>query len=1157
MSEIEELEAAIAALESQRQLLGEAVVDTALRPLRQRLHEVMAASRSETMKLVTVVFSDVVGFTAMSERLDPEDVRRLMAGYFETWTETVERHGGVVEKFIGDAVLAVFGLPTAREDDAERAVRAAWEVVGKGTDGFEMRVGVNTGRALVSTLDERRGELVVVGDVVNTASRLQGAAPPGGVLLSDETWRLSRHAFVARPQPPLVVKGKRDPLRTYVVDRPKPRALRLTATDVTAPLLGREAERAELLAAVDRVTADHAGLHTVLISGEVGIGKTRLLAELDADLDRDPRPFIYLRGRAAPSTASQAGALWRDVVASRFDVAADDPLDRALAKLSGGIAAVVSLSPEEIEAVEVTLGLRRLPTGSDAEATRFVGIRAVARLLHEYARRGPVVILLEDLHWADAASLDVMAEVLARVATDRVLVVATTRPEWFEGTARWTDAGRLDVLRLDPLDASDIVGVVGRMIDTDAPHEVIEAIADAADGNPFYAEELARMLQETAAADASVAAGGGWADLLAKVPTTLIGVLQARLDALDIEERRLLQRSSVVGRVFWSAPVERMDVTAVDRRLASLTRRDLVRRQHPSAFVTTSEHAFKHALVRQVAYDTLLASERRRFHAIVAEWLAEITAGAAREDDYAAVIAEHYERAGRPAPAATWYRRAGDAAAAQFANGDALRNYAGAARLQAEANAPAEERLAVLLDLERLHDLAADRDDQRAVLDRAEAPAGEIGARARVTVLLRRSELAIAEARYDEATALAQAALDLLDEASDAALVAEAEFCLGRISFSLAQLGVAETHLSRAVDAARQLGLDRLEADATRYLGLVLDGRADYGRSADAFGRALELATRVRDRRLQAMCHNSLGVGLLNAGEVAAAERQLREALRIREEIGDFVGASASRHNIAVLLFERGELPAARAEFAREFELCRATGERNGEAAALLGVGAAAALMGDHAAARDALAESCVLLDRLGDDPGLSEATTYLGHVDRVEGRYDEARRRLSEAEALAAREGFDRDRSFALGELARVELDEGRPQAARELAELAAALAGNDADCAITADAAHALAIASTSDPESAVAVVDRLLDRLGSSETSAGPRAFAWAACATVLEGVGDASTAATLARRGYDEVVARAATFDADDARRYLEHVPDHAALGALADRLDPRS
>jgi tetratricopeptide (TPR) repeat protein len=334
---------------------------------------------------------------------------------------------------------------------------------------------------------------------------------------------------------------------------------------------------------------------------------------------------------------------------------------------------------------------------------------------------------------------------------------------------------------------------------------------------------------------------------------------------------------------------------------------------------------------------------------------------------------------------------------------------------------------------------------------------------------------------------------------------------------------------------------------------LVFDARADYDRSTDWFGRALDLATRSGDRRLRGMCHNSLGVGLLNSGDGVTAEYHLREALRLREEIGDSTGASASRHNIAVLLFERGALPEAAAMFARELEVCRAAGELNGEAAALLGVGAAAALMGDHARARDALTEDCVLLERLGDDPGLSEAMTYLGHLDRVQQRFDDARRRLTQSEALAAREGFGRDRSFALGELARVELDDGNPEAALGAARLAASLAGNDADCAIAADAALALAIGTTSGPDGAVDVVERLLRRLAGADTSVMPRAFAWAVCATILEGAGDRERAASVARRGYDEVVERASTFDGHDARRYLERVPDHVLLRGLADRL----
>jgi class 3 adenylate cyclase len=541
VGEREDLWAAVAALEAQRPLLGGAV-DTALRPLRARLNQLTAATRSEAMKLVTVVFSDLVGFTALSEAMDPEDVRELTAGYFRAWTEAVESRGGIVEKVIGDAVMSVFGLPVAWEDDATRAVDAAWWMVTGGLasihTGLTMRVGVNTGRTLASTLDERRGDFVVVGDVVNTASRLQAAAPVGGVLLSEETWRLVRKSFRADPQPPLQVKGKREPLRTFVVAGAQSHRFRLDAAMTDTPLVGRDDELAQLAAALDDVDEPGATMRTVVVRGEAGIGKTHLIAELDADLEADSRSFVFLRARATSTQADQAGALLRDLTGSRFDLADGEHIDIALHKFREGVAAIVQLGVEEQEALETIVGMGGAHAAHrDAEAVRYVGVRALARMLSALAERRPVVMLLEDLHWADRASLDALAMALERVADRRILVVATARSEW-DAAYSWPEAGRRDTIELGPLAAGAAERLARAVAGGSVEPSVLRRIATAAEGNPFYLGELIRVVDDPRWRNEQVEEA---------IPATLTGVLQARLETLDPEARRVLQSGASVG----------------------------------------------------------------------------------------------------------------------------------------------------------------------------------------------------------------------------------------------------------------------------------------------------------------------------------------------------------------------------------------------------------------------------------------------------------------------------------------------------------------------------------------------------------------------------------------------------------------------------------
>ena len=583
---------------------------------------------AEERRVVSVIFVDLVGFTSRSEQLDPEDVREFLRPYHARVRSELESFGGRVEKFIGDAIMGVFGAPVAYGDDHERAVRAALAVQEwAATDGLEVRVAVNTGEAIVELAARAdHGEAMIAGDVVNTAARLQSAAPVGGVLVGQETYAATRTAIEYRPAPPVVAKGKTEPVPAWLAVRPTAPAGERPLTPI--PLVGRTREL-EILQRSWQDVATQRRPALVTVFGAAGIGKSRLALELAQHVAE--LGGRALRGRSTPYGASSPYSAFAQHVKQVARIFDNDELEEAGGKLRSAVRSLVGEAEEEqhAEHLAMLVGLGGSGEAADRE-TLFFSARV---LVESLAAECPTMLLFEDIHWADGSLLDLIETLAARVRDVPLLLVALARPELRSERPTW--GGGLPAytaLPLDRLSESDAQELAERHLDrAGATAEQAEAVARTGEGNPLFIEELAASLVERSTLDAGL-------------PTSVRAIVAARLDALPPAERRVLVDAAVVGRVFWRGAVARISPEAdLASALGSLEERDFVRREAVSRITGEQQFAFKHGVIRDVAYERLPRAERRERHAVVAGYLEETTGAVGQSNE---AIAHHWREAG-------------------------------------------------------------------------------------------------------------------------------------------------------------------------------------------------------------------------------------------------------------------------------------------------------------------------------------------------------------------------------------------------------------------------------------------------------------------------------------------------------------------------------
>jgi class 3 adenylate cyclase/tetratricopeptide (TPR) repeat protein len=658
-------------------------------------------------RLVSVLFADLVGFTALSESRDPEEVRELLSRYFDTARRVIGRYGGVVEKFIGDAVMAVWGAPVAQEDDAERAVRAALDLVTEvgalgsdaGAPDLRLRAGVVAGEAAVTIGAEGQG--MVAGDLVNTASRVQSAAQPGTVLVGDTTRRMTEASIAYEDAGEHELKGKAEPVRLW-------QALRVVAgrggggktSLLEAPFVGRSAEL-RLVKELFHATADEGRAHAVSVVGIAGIGKSRLAWEFEKYTDGLVEEIWWHRGRCLPYGEGVAYWALAEMVRMRAGILEDEEPASALAKLR---TCLESHLPDRDERAWVEPRLAHLLGLADRIAPDQQDLfSAWRRFFERMAEVAPVVLLFEDLHWADAALLDFVEYVLEWSRSFPIFVLTLARPELLDRRPTWGAGKRsFHSLFLEPLaeEARDelLLGLVPGL-----PEELRAQIRDRAEGVPLYAVETVRMLLDRGLlvrADEGYRLTGLVEAL--EVPETLHALIAARLDGLDPAERRLLEDGSVLGKTFTAeglAAVSGLEVDDLEPLLASLVRKEILTVETDPRSPERGQYGFLHALVQRIAYDTLSKRERKARHLAVAAYLER--AWGVDEAEIVEVVAAHYLEAYRAAPdaddaatiksaACAHLARAADRAASLAANEEAERCYEQAAELAGQPTTEAE-----------------------------------------------------------------------------------------------------------------------------------------------------------------------------------------------------------------------------------------------------------------------------------------------------------------------------------------------------------------------------------------------------------------------------------------------------------------------------------
>jgi class 3 adenylate cyclase/tetratricopeptide (TPR) repeat protein len=1043
-------------------------------------------ARPDERRIATVLFADLVGFTTFSESADPEHVKNLVDRCFERLVADVTAFGGQVDKIIGDAIVALFGAPVAHEDDAERAVRAALQMQRtlavlrqELRVGAEVRVGVNTGEVLVGAL-RAAGEYTAMGDVVNTASRLQAAARPGQVIVGPLTHAATRGVVRYEPLGALVVKGREEAVEAWtaeeVVALPGQRPKRGRAS-----LIGRDPEMALLRRMFDTaVKRQRAQL--VLLFGEAGVGKSRLAIELAA-MAYEELGATVMKGPCLPY--GEANVWWpcAEAVRHTCGVELDDSTADARAKVESTVARVTQRDANDAHVERISDGLLYLlgrfgeRVDVDPARARDEALWAIQTYLEALARDRPLVLVLSDLHWGDDVVLELVDRLLAELRGLPFVLVATARPDLEE---RWTPApGRhnVAVLHLDPLDSDATTALVHEHLGEHATPGLVAELRDRSGGNPLFVEELAALIRDS---EGEIDVQGARALASADLPVTLRGLVAARLDALAAAERAVLEDCAVVGS---SGSVEAVvglgdaqSVSGAERALSTLADRDLV-------VLEDGEFTFKSELIREVAYGTLTKAERARRHAALGVWLAK---GRTGDDEPVDPIAHHF------GVAAELVRELGrvDGVPADLRSRavDALEQAAARAE-QVEAWPRVQRRYEQALAV-----LPEDADDEtrwRLRLARAQARVEQrdlTGARDEICELL---EAARATGdRYAQARALS--------------VLADCEQKEGNLVGS-------DATFEQAIAEWRSLGDEQGIANALRGRGMTLMLRGELDDAEAAMSEALSSYQDLGDRRGEAWALQNLAWSSFTRGRPEQAEERINQSAAAFAEIGDWGGLSWALGLLAWVRFNQGQLveaeqlasdvlrdgseatnrwaagmmgvllanvalwtgrPTAAIERAQEARrMFREIGDRWGEVMSIAPVARALGCLGRIEDADAIHAEVANFTDELGDHDLVAipaviagALATHIGDAERAEREY------------RASIDAWTDDQSIASHEtrvgMSRAMLQSGNVEGA--LAQLDAPR--GDSDALLVASAgAEAMVLAAASKPERALALTER----------------------------------------------------------------------------------
>jgi class 3 adenylate cyclase/tetratricopeptide (TPR) repeat protein len=1103
--QLDQLRHTIAVLEAQRATLGDAVVESALAALRQQvaaleLEAPAAPAPVEERRLITILFTDIVGSTAHAQDQDPEEWRHIVASLHSTVGLIIQRHHGTVAQYLGDGLLAFFGAESSTEHDPENAIRAALEaqsaVAGlNGTRPIQIRAGIHTGLVVVGELgSEAKREFTATGDAMNVAARLQSAAPPGGIVISHDTYQYVRGVFTLTPQPPLTVKGKSDAIQTYLVRRVKPRPFRAVTRGVAGiqtRTVGRTAEFQRLQAAyLDAF--EHRRVVWAQLVGEAGIGKSRVMDDVRDWIDLRPEVVRVFRARAYAGDGRQPFSLIRRMWFDRFQIAEDAPLSQAESKWVERFQELGRT--DEVEPAHALGLLVGLPFTDSPYIGAMRGDPAQVKgrafvVSREFLKRirqdQPIEVLLEDLQWADASSWEYLAQVLlektqADDGYQGTFVLAAARPEWSppEELSQHPHYLHTDLQPLSDDATRELVSELLQPVE-DVPEDVVRLIVERSEGVPYFAEEMVNWFLDRGIIDRS---REPWRFVSARLketplPATLQHLLLTRLSALNDAERAVLQRGAIFGRNFWGGGLEALGIRAPDVLLAPLQPRGFVEAQPESSFEGETEWSFHHTLLRDVTYESVLKRQRATLHKAAAAWLEEQARRAGRLDEFSGLLGEHAERAGEMTAAADWYVQAGERAKARGATGEA-----------------------------------------RKFLDRALELLPPIDQERRWRVLLGREEVLGILGEPDAWRADVAALLELAKDLEDDNRLAEVYHRQAEYARRTADYRAGLRAADEAVAAARRADNPLIEVQA---LSLKAQAQTRLG-EIDVAGRTVEEAlARARDlgdEATLALTLSRVSVFYTESGDLARAQHLYREGLEIHGRLGNRAQEAGALANLGYCFVLLGLYKQGRGALEQALELAEGIGARRNRAYILQNLGLAYFRSGDGRTARRTLEQSLMDMVAVDDAWGRGATIYYLGLVMEASGDVAGAARRFQEAKGIFIDLGARGPSCDSLAGLARCALAQGHLDEARRQAT-----------------------------------EIWIFLKEHGTGGMDA--PVWAYQTCADIFDALGEPEQARAAVEAGYREMMDRAAKItDPEWRRSFLENVAEHRALTEMSEELN---